>query len=316
LPGDAAGAAPAAEVGKRWPARQYEVGREKIREYADVLGCERRIHHDHEAAREAGFRAAVAPPTFAAVYVARSLAEALFAPESGIFDPELGLAGYRFVQRRQRFRWHEPICAGDRISTVAELVDADDRDGARYRTFASESVNQRGDLVLEGRYEGVVPALDRSSGRSQHPGRPEPDAGGDRDDGPVGLGAGERFPEFRVTPDRYAAQRYAGASGDFTPFHLDPELARAIGLPGIILHGLYTYGLLARGLLEPFDGDPRPLRSLEARFRRPAVPEQELVVTGMVEQAAGKRIEVACAVSQEGREVISEGYAELEPLDP
>jgi acyl dehydratase len=314
VPEDDAGSAPVAEVGKRWPAREYEVGREKIREYADVLGCEREIHRDHEAAREAGFRAAVAPPTFAAVYVARSLAEALFAPESGIFEPELGLAGYRFVQRRQRFRWHEPVCSGDRISTVATLVDADDRDGARHRAFESESVNQDGDLVLEGRYEGVVPALSGDKGRSGGSGRSDrsvPKRGEAPLDGPAGLRAGDRFPEFRVTPDRYAAQRYAGASGDFTPFHLDPELARAIGLPGIILHGLYTYGLLARGLLEPFDGDPRGLRSLAARFRRPAVPEAELVLRGRVEEAGEEGITVACAVEQEGREVLSEGIAEL-----
>ena len=209
--------------------------------------------------------------------------EALFAPESGIFDPELGLAGYRFVQRRQRFRWHEPVCSGDRISTVAELVDADDRDGARYRTFESESVNQRGELVLQGRYEGVVPALERRLGRS-------------RSSGPLGR---ERWRGPRTTPPPACGRAIASPTSgspriamppsatrappvDFTPFHLDAELARAIGLPGIILHGLYTYGLLARGLLEPFDGDPRALQSLAARFRRPAVPEAELVVAGTV----------------------------------
>ena len=314
MPEDDAGAAPAAEAGKRWPAREYEVGREKIREYADVLGCEPGIHRDHEAAREAGFRAAVAPPTFAAVYVARSLAEALFAPESGIFEPELGLAGYRFVQRRQRFRWHEPVCSGDRVSTVATLVDADDRDGARYRTFESESVNQHGELVLQGRYEGVVPALSGASGRSGRSDRSDGNGGEDPDDAPAGLRTGDRFPDFRATPDRYAAQRYAGASGDFTPFHLDAELARAIGLPGIILHGLYTYGLLARGLLEPFDGDPRALQSLAARFRRPAVPEAELALRGRVEGADEDRITVSCALEQGGREVLSEGIAELAPI--
>ncbi|HET6831344.1 MAG TPA: MaoC/PaaZ C-terminal domain-containing protein, partial [Solirubrobacterales bacterium] len=114
-------------------------------------------------------------------------------------------------------------------------------------------------------------------------------------------------------PDRYVPHRYAGASLDFTPFHLDAELAKAIGLPGIILHGLYTYGQLAHGLLEPFGGDPRLLRSLGARFRRPAVPERELVVAGTVEAAGTEGIEVACAVSQHGREVISEGVAELAP---
>ena len=152
-----------AAVGKEWPATSYEVGREKIREYAAALAIDARIHRDHDAARAAGFRAVVAPPAFAAVYVARSLAGAMFDPESGIFDPAEGLAGYRFVQRRQEFRWHEPVCAGDRIETVARLVAAEDTGGARYRSFESESVNGDGEVVLEGRYEGVVPALDRSA---------------------------------------------------------------------------------------------------------------------------------------------------------
>lgn len=318
-----------AAVGREWPATGYEVGREKIREYADALTIDAAIHRDHDAARAAGFRAAVAPPTFAAVYVARSLAAAMFDPASGIFDPAEGLAGYRFVQRRQWFRWHEPVCSGDRIETVARLAAAEEADGARYRTFTSESVNQAGELVLEGRYEGVVPA--RGGGeRKPRPagtvGEATRAAGAAasrtvRDAGSAvpgtatvaGFAAGDRWPELRITPDRYAPHRYAGASLDFTPFHLDAELARAIGLPGIILHGLYTYAQLARALLAPFGSDPRALRSLGARFRRPAAPERELVVSGAVAAAAGDHLEVACAVSQDGREVLSEGIAELAP---
>ncbi len=129
----------------------------------------------------------------------------------------------------------------------------------------------------------------------------------------AGFAAGDRFPEFRITPDRWAPHRYAGASLDFTPFHLDADLAKAIGLPGIILHGLYTYGQLAHGLLAPFGSDPRVLRSLGARFRRPAVPEHELLVAGTVAAVADDRVEVACAVHQDGREVISEAVAELAP---
>jgi acyl dehydratase len=323
-----AAAGPAA-VGKQWPATAYEVGREKIREYADALGIDAAIHLDHGAARAAGFRAAVAPPTFAAVYVARSLAGAMFDPDAGIYDPAEGLAGYRFVQRRQWFRWHEPVCAGDRIETVARLAAAEDGGGARHRTFESESRNQDGALVLEGRYEGVVPAAGGSkrgagaagavgeavgtagSAAARSASRTARSASGTTT--VAGFAAGDPWPELRLTPDRYAPDRYAGASLDFTPFHLDAELAKAIGLPGIILHGLYTYGELARGLLAPFGSDPRALRSLGARFRRPAVPERELVVTGTVAAAAGERIEVACAVSQDGREVISEGTAELAP---
>ncbi|MCB0875159.1 MAG: MaoC family dehydratase N-terminal domain-containing protein [Solirubrobacterales bacterium] len=296
-----------AAVGTEWPATEYEVGREKIREYADALAIAAPIHRDHEAARAAGFRAVVAPPVFAAVYVARSLAGAMFDPRAGIFDPAVGLAGYRFVQRRQAFRWHEPVCAGDTITTTARLTEAEEREGAGYRTFESESVNQAGLLVLEGRYQGVVPAPEpRRRGAEQEAAPPA--AGG----GLTGHRPGERIPGFEITPDRYAAQRYAGASGDFTPFHLDAGFARAAGLPGIILHGLYTFGQLAHGLLEPFGGDPRVLRSLAARFRRPAFPERKLSVTGVVTAADGPRVEIACGVEQGGKEVVTEGRAVLE----
>ena len=213
----------------------------------------------------------------------------MFDPATGIFDPALGLAGYRFVQRRQQFRWHEPVCAGDSITTVASLAAAEDSATAPATGPSSRSRStSEASSSLEGRYEGVVPALERrrSEQAAKEGGGAEPDAGA-----ATGFRPGDRFPEFRITPDRYAAQRYAGASGDFTPFHLDAELARAIGLPGVILHGLYTYGQLIRGLLEPFAGDPRVLRALAARFRRPAVPERELVVTGTVAAAprAGSR---------------------------
>ena len=54
------------------------------------------------------------------------------------------------------------------------------------------------------------------------------------------------LPELRVTPDRYLTVRYAGASGDFNPIHIDEEFARSVGLPGRILHGLWTMAQVAR----------------------------------------------------------------------
>ena len=57
---------------------------------------------------------------------------------------------------------------------------------------------------------------------------------------------GDAIPELRVTPDKYLPHRYAGASGDFNPIHIDHEFAKAVGLPRNILHGLYSMGLVAR----------------------------------------------------------------------
>ncbi len=68
------------------------------------------------------------------------------------------------------------------------------------------------------------------------------------------LKAGESIPELRITPDKYLTVRYAGASGDFNPIHIDEEFARAVGLPGRILHGLWTMAQVARAQTEAAGG--------------------------------------------------------------
>ena len=80
--------------------------------------------------------------------------------------------------------------------------------------------------------------------------------------------------EVTVTPDRYLTYRYAGASGDFNPIHLDDEFARSVGLPGRILHGLWTMAQCARA-----QGDGLKLQSLSVQFRGMGVPEKEITIT-------------------------------------
>lgn len=90
---------------------------------------------------------------------------------------------------------------------------------------------------------------------------------------------------LRVTPDRYVPHRYAGASGDFNPIHIDADFAKAVGLPGAILHGLYVMGLVARAATDEAGGDPRALKRLAVQFRGMSFPEQEIVVTGEISGA-------------------------------
>jgi acyl dehydratase len=85
--------------------------------------------------------------------------------------------------------------------------------------------------------------------------------------------------ELKVTPDKYLPFRYAGASGDFNPIHLDPDLARAAGFPSNILHGLWSMAQVARAAVEEGGGDPRKLKRLSVQFRGIGLPEQEIVVT-------------------------------------
>jgi acyl dehydratase len=123
--------------------------------------------------------------------------------------------------------------------------------------------------------------------------------------------AGDRIEELRVTPDRYVPHRYAGASGDFNPIHLDPEFARAVGLPGNILHGLWGMAQVARASVAAGGGDPRALRRLAVQFRGMGLPEQELTVSGTVRAASDGRAVVDIVAEQSGNQIIRNAEAEL-----
>ncbi len=75
------------------------------------------------------------------------------------------------------------------------------------------------------------------------------------------LTVGTQIPELKITPDKYLTVRYAGASGDFNPIHVDEEFARAVGLPGRILHGLWSMAQVARAQTEAAGGPGHLRRS-------------------------------------------------------
>jgi acyl dehydratase len=125
------------------------------------------------------------------------------------------------------------------------------------------------------------------------------------------LKPGDAIPEYKVTPDKYLPHRYAGASGDFNPIHIDPEFARAVGLPGNILHGLWMMAQVARGAAQLANGDPRALKRLSVQFRGMGFPEQELVVSGTVKEAANGRVVIEMAAAQGDNQVIRNAEAEV-----
>ena len=117
--------------------------------------------------------------------------------------------------------------------------------------------------------------------------------------------------ELRVTPDPYLTVRYAGASGDFNPIHVDEEFAKAVGLPGRILHGLWTMAQVARAETEAAGG-PERLKRLAVQFRGMGVLEQEVVVTGTVRERRDGRVIVDTVAEQAGQQIIRNAEAELE----
>jgi acyl dehydratase len=125
------------------------------------------------------------------------------------------------------------------------------------------------------------------------------------------LSAGDQIAGLQVTPDKYTPHRYAGASGDFNPIHIDPEFAKAVGLPNTILHGLYMMGLVARASTEAAGGDPRSLKRLSVEFRGMGAPETEIVVTGTVKAVEDGKATIDVVAAQGDSVTIKNAEAEV-----
>jgi acyl dehydratase len=124
-------------VGKTYPPFEYAVGEESP------------VHHDAEAARAEGFRNVVAPPMFAVVYSAGAMGPA-------ILDPDVGINLMMMLHGSQEFVWSEPVCAGDTITTTAEVREIYEKDGKGFYVFESVSRNQDGQEVVRGTWTNIV----------------------------------------------------------------------------------------------------------------------------------------------------------------
>ena len=127
------------------------------------------------------------------------------------------------------------------------------------------------------------------------------------------MNKGDDLPEVSDTPDKYLPHRYAGASGDFNPIHIDPEFAKQVGLPRNILHGLYSMAQVARANAAAAGGDPRSLRRLKVQFRGMGVPESEIKVTGTVREEDDGTLIVDTEAAQDMNKIIRNAEAEIRP---
>lgn len=125
------------------------------------------------------------------------------------------------------------------------------------------------------------------------------------------LQPGDAIPDLEVTPDRHLTIRYAGASGDFNPIHVDDEFARAVGLPGRILHGLWTMAQVARAVTDAGEGGPASLKRLSVQFRGMAVPEQRITVSGTVREVRDDAVVIDAVARQGDHEIVRGAEAEL-----
>jgi acyl dehydratase len=136
-------------VGREWPPAEFEVEAERIRRYAEAVGEDNPVHHDAEAATEAGFRDLVAPPMFCVVYAGQAMGPALL-------DPDVGMNFATMVHGGQEFEWDEPVCAGDVVTTTVRCKEISERNGLGFYVFESTSTNQEGQETVRGTWTNIV----------------------------------------------------------------------------------------------------------------------------------------------------------------
>ncbi len=112
--------------------------------------------------------------------------------------------------------------------------------------------------------------------------------------------------------DQYRTIYYAGASGDFNPIHIDPEFGKAVGLGGVILHGLCTFGFMAKAVTD-WTGDPGALKRIKCRFAKPVHLGDTITTEARVAAVEENRATIDLKVAnQDNTEVLLMASAEVE----
>lgn len=232
-------------VGKEYETSTFEVTADHIERYA-------RATNDYNERYLAG-QDVLAPPVFPVVPAFNSFMTAAM-------DPELQADLLRLVHAGEEHTFYKPIRAGDILTVSAVLESVEQKETGETFTVKAIESDEGGEPVAEVRGTMFI----------------------------RGSGSGSRGPTAQSEPrdiayeettkvDEDQTYRYAEASGDHNPIHLDESTARMAGLPGIILHGMATMAMAAKGAVNGLaGGDPARIRKIGVRLSKPVIPGQEL----------------------------------------
>lgn len=285
-------------VGKSYTGKgSWLVDAAHVRAYALATQCENPRYIDPHSAG-----GIVAPPIYGVV-MGQSAIEQL------LLDPELAVDTPRLLHGDQHMRFGRPVGVGETVSYESVVVAIGDKRGGETLDVASRVRGADGSLVYDSlvglfiRADGMRPTgQDRRAAIADVVQRAAPLA--------IPAGAVPRFERtLRVAADQ--SLRYGDASGDYNPIHKDDAFARAVGLPGIILHGMCTLAMAQNAVIDGVAaGDPTRLRELGACFARPVMPGDELTIRVFdIATGGGVRRVAFEVVNQRRKAVIKDGAA-------
>lgn len=265
-------------VGRTWDGGRHEVDRAEFLAYAAATD-------DTNPAYEA-----FAPP----MYHVRPLMPLMSALAA---DPALAFDPLRLVHGEHAATFHRPLRHGDVLALSARLLSLDEKPSGRVATFGLY-VHVKGELAVE----AVTTYFIRAD-------RPKGDAPKKKEEKAPEVAPPVPTLVVEQTVSLDQARRYADASGDHNPIHLDDEVARRGGLPGVILHGLCTMAFAGRDLVRTIcAGDPGRLEAISVRFARPVLPGDRLLLSVWDDGSGQVRFSTSDAA---GRAVITNGRARV-----
>lgn len=275
-------------LGKQYPPQEYGVTAEATTKYARAYNDENPWFLD--TTRPDGI---IAPPMFGVVMSWVSVMTV-------VTDSDLGVDFLRLLHGEQDISFTRPVAPGDIVASTARIAAIEEKVTGETLAVEVQCVNQRQELVQRLLFSFFI------RGR-QHRER--------RQERPVEEGAPTGEPLLRVQQTIAADQtyRYAQASGDHNPIHVDESIAKMAGQPGIIVHGLCTMAFTSKVMIDHLcGGDPRRLARLHVRFARPVFPGQTITTTVWSRpDCENHKVYAYETYSPEGKAVVKDGMVEV-----
>ncbi len=286
-------------IGRSYAVGPFEVTAAGAKAYALATNDENPLYLNGE----------LAPPVFGVVWELPAMLAALS-------DPELRVNLLRLVHGEHRMHYVRPVTPGMLIRTAIQVTNIEDKGSGELMSVALTSTNQHGELVLFSRSGffirgsgGAKPAAGAAS--SATPAKPAKAVAPATATAPAETPTYAFSVAYPTTEDQPV--RYAEASGDYNPIHLDEETAKRAGLPRTILHGLCSMAFAQRAVInEKCGGDPKKLKALGVRFTKPVLPGETLTIRATQTREADMRTAFALeALNPAGEVVVADATAEI-----